>query len=127
VTNGKAVKRQSEPASPINNHPKAIEYDGGMTDAVTLEIFSLRRQNAELSAKLQGANNKLTKALELMHSLRRFLQLWIFEGQGESYDQCHARIKSLESTIEHIECQTNYPSPPLEIPERWRKTDKGAP
>ena len=117
-------KKSKSPGSPINNYPRTVEYDGGMTDAVTLEIFSLRRQNAELVAKLQGANNKLTKALELMYSLRRFLQLWVFEGQGESYDQVNGRIKALESAIAHIECQTNYPSPPLEIPERWRKVDE---
>jgi hypothetical protein len=125
ITMGKdnTGKRQDKPASPISNYPRQIEYDGGMPDAVTLEIFSLRRQNAELWAKLQGANNKLTKALELMYSFRRFLQLWVFEGQGESYDQVHDRIKSLQSTIDHIECQTNFPSPPLEIPARWRKNE----
>ena len=110
--------------SPISNLPTVPEYDGGMADPVTLEIFSLRRRVAELTASLCGANNKLTAALESMYSLRRFLQLWIFQGQGESYDQIHGRIRRLESTIQKIEDRNNDPSPPLEIPKRWRKKDK---
>ncbi len=93
-----------------------------MVDAVTLEIFSLRRRNAELTAALHGANNKLTVALECLYSLRRFLQLWIYEGQGESYDQVHGRIRRLGSTIDHIEDRSIGPAAPLEIPERWKKT-----
>lgn len=109
------------PPGPINNFPRVDEYDGGMPDAVTLEIFALRRRNAELAAQLVGANNKLTRALELLYSLRRFLQLWVFHGQGETYDQVTARVKGIESIIAHIECRENYPSPPLELPERWQK------
>lgn len=117
----RAFKGPELPPSPINNFPRADEYDGGMTDAVTLEIFSLRRRNADLAAQLVGANNKLTRALEVLYSLRRFLTLWVFHNQGETYDQVTERIKGIESTIAHIECRENYPSPPLEIPERWRK------
>lgn len=109
------------PEGPINNFPSAEVYDGGMTDAVTLEIFSLRRRNAELAAKVEGLNEKLTKALECLYSLRRFLQLWINEGQGETFDQVHARIRKMESTIDHIEDRNIGPVPILEVPARWKK------
>lgn len=108
------------PDGPINNFP-SYDYDGGAVDAVTLEIFSLRRRNADLTAKVEGLNNKLTKSLETLYSTRRFIQLWVFEGQGETYDQVHRRIKSIETVIAHIEDRNIGPAPALEIPERWKK------
>ena len=116
-------KRQSGanvPEGPINNFPSS-EYEGGLPDAVTIEIFSLRRHNAELTAKLATLNNKLTAALELFYSLRRFFQLWINEGHGESYDQIHDRMRRLDSTIAKIEDRTAGESARLDIPKRWRK------
>lgn len=92
-----------------------------MPDAVTLEIFALRRRNAELTAKVEGLNNKLTRALESLYSLRRFINLWTLEGQGETFDQVRIRIKGLEATIANIEDRNISPSPALEIPARWRK------
>jgi hypothetical protein len=86
-----------------------------------MEVFSLRRRNAELAAKLVTANNKLTRALEALFSLRRFLRLWILEGQGESYDQIHGRMKHLDGTIDYLEDRSVGDPPALDIPERWRK------
>lgn len=113
-----------QPEGPINNFPSFDNTDGGVPDAVTLEVFALRRRNAELTAKVEGLNNKLTVALECLYSLRRFVQLWVFEGQGETYDQVHSRLRRLTGTIEHIEDRTVGPAAPYEIPERWRKATK---
>jgi len=121
------VKKHSErrvknnPASsPINNWPAYDPAEGGIPDAVTLEVFSLRRRQAELTAKLTAANDKLTDALECLFSQRRFLQLWVTENQGESFDKLHARIKRIQATIDHIENRNIGPSPELDIPERWK-------
>lgn len=116
-----APKGRNVPEGPINNFPAYEAYDGGLPDAVTLEIFSLRRRNAELSAKVEGLNNKLTKALELLYSLRRFLQLWINEGQGETFDEIRSRMHRLDGTIAHLEDRSIGPAPVLEIPKRWKK------
>lgn len=109
------------PEGPINNFPAYDAAESGAPDAVTLEIFSLRRRNAELVAKVEGLNNKLTKALERLYSLRRFIQLWVFEGQGESYDQVQTRLNHLSGTIQFLEDRSAGPSAPLEVPERWKK------
>lgn len=111
------------PTSPVNNFPAyGHDYDGGVPDdPITLEVFSLRRQNAALTAKVIGLNNKLTKALECLYSTRRFLELWIHEGQGESFDSVERRIKGIGATIAHLEDRSIGPSPELEVPERWKK------
>lgn len=114
-------KKEDLPKGPINNFPPPEIYEGGLTDPVTLEIFSLRRRNAELTSKVEGLNNKLTRALECLYSTRRFIQLWVFEGQGESYDQVHARIQHLDSTIAHVEDRSIEPSPGMEPPVAWKK------
>ena len=123
MSRGKKVRPENIPTGPVNNFP-SYDYGGGLPDAVTLEIFSLRRRNAELGAKLTAVNNKLTVALEFLYSIRRFLQLWVNEGQGETYDQTHTRMRRLESTIAHIEDRNIGPSPELELPERWKKTER---
>jgi hypothetical protein len=119
-------KASAFPPTPINNFPNQAygSYDGGMTDAVTLEIFSLRRQNAELKSNVEGLNNKLTRCLETLNSTKRFLRLWIHEGQGESYDQIHIRMRSIDVTINVIEDRSIGPAPKLEIPDRWKKGSK---
>lgn len=109
------------PEGPINNFPSYDYANGGVPDAVTLEIFSLRRRNAELTAKVEGLNNKITKALEILYSLRRFVQLWIFEGQGETYDQVTGRLNNLDGAIKYLEDRTVGPSAALPVPERWKK------
>lgn len=120
---GKKLRPPKAPASPINNFPGyGNTYEGGLPDAaVTLEVFSLRRRNLELQTDLKNANNKLTVALELLYSLRRFFKLWILDGQGESYDQIHNRMRRLDSTIQHLEDRNNGEAPPLELPARWKR------
>ena len=115
-------KTSDSPPTPINNFPDyGKDYNGGMTDAVTLEIFSLRRRNAELRAKNECLNIKLTKTLEILQSERRFLQLWIYENQGESYDEIQHRMKRIDATIQLIEDRMAGPAAPLEIPARWKR------
>ena len=107
-------------SSPVNNWPDYDPADGGLPDAVTLEIFALRRRTTELTAKLADANNKLTDALECLFSQQRFLELWVNQGQGESYDKLQARIKRIQATINHSQDRNTGPSPELDIPERWK-------
>jgi hypothetical protein len=120
VAKGNIKGGHDVPEGPVNNFPSS-DYDGGLPDAVTMEIFSLRRHNAELTAKLATLNNKITAALELFYSLRRFFQLWINEGHGESYDQIQDRMRRIDSTIAKIEDRTAGESARLDIPKRWRK------
>jgi hypothetical protein len=121
VAKDRSIKGSRVLQSPINNFPDyGTDYDGGVTDAVTLEIFSLRRRNSELTEKVETLNNKLTRALECLQSLKRFFGLWIFEGQGESYDQIQKRIRRIESTIDVIEDRMANPA---QI-ERWEKASK---
>lgn len=122
VPKRKNLPSREFPATPVNNFPSyGQDYDGGLPDAVTLEIFSLRRRNAELQSKVIALNNKLTKALECLYSTRRFITLWIHEGQGESFDSVERRLKGIGATIAHIEDRNIGPSPEMEIPERWKK------
>ena len=107
-------------SSPINNWPDYDPADGGLPDAVTLEIFALRRRTTELTAKLADANNKLSDALECLFSQQRFLELWVNDGQGESYDKLQARIKRIQATINHSQNRNTGPSPDLTLPERWK-------
>jgi len=110
------------PQSPVNNFPAYSGGDGGVPDAVTLEVFALRRRNAELIAKVESLNNKLSRALECLQSLRRFFRLWIYEGQGESYDAIIGRMSKIDVMIDLIEDRMVGPASLLEIPERWRKS-----
>jgi len=122
VPTSKKGSAEKPPQIPINNYPSYDVNDGGLPDNTTLEIFSLKRQNAALGAKLVGANNKLTTALETLFSERRFLKLWIDEGQApESWDELSARIRRLEGTIAHLEDRTLYPSDEIKLPDRWKK------
>ncbi len=110
------------PQSPVNNFPAYSGDGGGVPDAVTLEIFALRRRNAELIAKVESLNNKLTRTLECLQSLRRFFRLWLYEGQGESYDAIVNRMRKIDVTIDLIEDRMIGPAPVVEVPERWRKS-----
>lgn len=126
---GKELEDEQETANdgPNNQTPKTPagdygkDYNGGITDAITLEVFSLRRRNAELRAKNEALNIKLTKTLEMLHSERRFLQLWIYENQGESYDEIQHRMKRIDATIQLIEDRMAGPAAPLEIPAKWKR------
>jgi len=120
VPSGKNGAPKKSSQSPISNYPSYDEIDGGVPNSTQMEIFSLRRQNSTLTAKLAAANDKLTDALECLFSQRRFLQLWVTENQGESFDKLHARIKRIQATIDHIENRNTGPSPELELPERWK-------
>jgi len=114
------VRPKKDVTSPVNNFPPA--YDGGVPDAVTLEVFALRRRNAELVAKVEALNNKQTRLLECLQSLRRFFRLWIYEGQGESYDNIVARMTRIDSMIQLIDDRSVGDAPLLDVPERWRKS-----
>jgi hypothetical protein len=108
--------------SPVNNFPAYSGDGGGVPDAITLEIFALRRRNAELIAKVESLNNKLTRVLDCLQSLRRFFRLWIYDGQGESYDAVIGRMGKIDVMIDLIEDRMVGPAPVLDIPERWRKS-----
>jgi hypothetical protein len=110
------------PQSPVNNFPAYSGGDGGVPDAVTLEVFALRRRNAELIAKVESLNNKLSRALECLQSLRRFFRLWIYDGQGESYDAIIGRMSKIDVMIDLIEDRMVGPAPVIDVPERWRKS-----
>ena len=114
-------KRRGLAPSPINNFPKYDTNEGGVPDAITLEVFSLRRKNAELESKVVALNNKMTRILELLNSLRRFFRLWIFEDQGETYDQIRARMYQIDATIMLVEDRSVGPAPEMKLPERWTK------
>jgi hypothetical protein len=117
-----APPKANVPASPVNNFPAYSCDAGTVPDAVTLEIFALRRRNAELIAKVESLNNKLSRALECLQSLRRFFRLWLYEGQGESYDAIVGRMSKIDVMIDLIEDRMVGPAPVIEIPERWRKS-----
>lgn len=109
------------PEGPINNFP-SYQYDGGVPDAVTLEIFSLRRKNAEQHSRIEELQSKLTKALECLQSQKRFLRLWIYDEIGESYDKMQQRMRDIDGTIRYVESLHVGPRPEIKIPERWRKS-----
>jgi hypothetical protein len=117
-----APPKTNVPASLVNNFPAYSCDAGTVPDAVTLEIFALRRRNAELIAKVESLNNKLSRALECLQSLRRFFRLWLYEGQGESYDAIVGRMSKIDVMIDLIEDRMVGPAPVIEIPERWRKS-----
>jgi len=111
------------PSNPISNFP-VYDYQGGAPDdPTTLEVFSLRRRNAELNDKVRALNNKLTRCHELLNSLKRFFDLWIYEDQGETYDELQNRMRRIKTTIELIEDRMVGETTPLEMPERWRKKE----
>lgn len=116
-----AKNGKDKPPTPINNFPSYEISEGGIPDAITLEIYSLRRRCADLKCQVEGLNNKLSRVLQLLNSLRRFFRLWIFENQGETYDQIHARMRKIDTMINLIEDRMVGPVPEMEIPERWRK------
>lgn len=66
-------------------------------------------------------NNKLTRALECLQSQKRFLSLWMDEGQSETYDEIRVRMRKIDTAIAVIEERADGPYPPLEVPERWKK------
>ncbi len=115
--------QKEAPPHPITNIPRTpIDYDGGVPDdTVTMEIFAFRRRNEQLQDDLAAANTKITRALELLFSLRRFLSLWINEGQGETYDQMHARMHKIDGTIRFLEDRmAGQPAHEEKIPA-WKK------
>jgi hypothetical protein len=115
-----APPKPNTPASPVNNFPAYSGDEGGVPDALTLEVFALRRRNAELVAKVESLNNKLTRVLECLQSLRRFFRLWIYEGQGESYDAITGRMSKIDVMIDLIEDRMVGDAPPLHVSKRWR-------
>lgn len=121
-----AMPRQpktARPPHPITNIPRTpIDYNGGVPDdTVTMEIFALRRRNEQLQDDLAAANTKITRALELLFSLRRFLSLWINDGQGETYDQVNARMHKIDGTIRFLEDRmAGQPTHEDKVPA-WKK------
>ena len=118
---GKPTTKNRSPSSPINNFPNYDNYEGGVPDAVTLEVFRLRQRNAELQSKVNTLNDKLSRVYELLTSLKRFFDLWVREGQGETYDQIHARMNRIKTAIELIDDRNIGEPIQIEIPARWKR------
>ena len=118
---GKTTLKNRSPSSPVNNFPSYDHYDGGIADAVTLEVFRLRQRNAELQSKVNTLNDKLSRVYEVLTSLKRFFDLWVREGQGETYDQIHARMNRIKTAIELIDDRNIGEPVQIEIPARWKR------
>lgn len=122
VAKDNGAKGRKAPLRPINNFPTYGNYEGGAPeDAITLEIFSLRRRVTELTADLILRNEKITRALVELQSQRRYFRLLISDNQGESYDQIQTRIRKIESTIHYVEDPVAGHVEELPIPDRWKK------
>lgn len=116
------TKRRKTTAPLITNLPEHHEYDGGAPDdPIIMEIFTLRRRVTDLTNRLTDANKKLTRALECLQGLHRFFFLWVYEGQGESYDEIMTRMGKISSTVEIIQAKILGPYPEAEVPQKWQK------
>lgn len=111
--------------SPISNFPPVREYDGGVPDDPTvMEIFSLRREIESLKRDLKASHKKVSRAMEVLYSLRRFLRLGLFEKEWDTHDEFTRRLSSIDGALAYLDDPMGgIEAEEIKLPERWKKRD----
>ena len=110
--------------APISNLPTLYDADDEFPDKYKLELYRLNDKIRNLEADLKDKDRRLLKALTTLDDELMFWRTGLHNKVWESMGDINRRMLRIAVTIDHIKDIQPHVSPPLEIPERWRKVEE---
>lgn len=113
---------QDKQVCPISNAPGVESLDEpAFPDKFQLAIRRANRRIAELECVVRDRDERVSTALAMLNDEMVFWRTFLHDHIGETMGGILRRVLRIETTISRLVEKGSRYSPPLDIPEQWKK------
>jgi len=127
VAQHKGVRRQrgSDTVDMISNAGVIDSLDDGeIPNDYEFEIIRLRRRVDELECIVRDRDSRIVSAIAMLNDELTMYHTLLHAHVAETHGDITRRVLRIKSTLDTLTSKESKFYPPVEVPERWRKSEK---